>query len=367
MTPDAGPQEQPPPGARRLPDGRLLIPWQGKQPDGTIAHGMVEIGPDDDRFAEWSESIARRERGELPDDAYPVDTGALPLFLDPRPDPVPTARERRLDALRAIAGRGDIGAMEQLAQLLREASDLAGAEQWFRRAAERGSGTAMADLGLLCGTHGRIAEAVHWLEAAVAAGCVGADVQLGLVHLERGQIDEAERWLRPAAEDGSPEALCNMGVVANRRGDAESAEQWYERAAAAGHPTAMRTLGLYLARRGEVERAVALLTEAIRRGRADAMAILGWLYLEQGDTAGGEYWLRRGADADDPDSMFRLALYLREQESVPFPGDLSEPGVLRAAALIATGRTPAQQEARRWLERAAALGHPQSLQLLHDL
>ncbi|WP_069160622.1 tetratricopeptide repeat protein [Nocardia altamirensis] len=354
-------------GARRLSDGRLLIPWHGKQPDGTIAHGMVEIGPEDERFAEWSESIARRERGELPDDAHPVDPIGLQSFRDPRPDPVPTAHERRLDTLRAIAERGDRGAMEQLGHLLRDGNELVEAEQWFRRAAERGSATAMADLGLLLGTHGRIAEAVRWLESAVAAGCAGADLQLGLLHLERGKIDDAERWLRPAAEAGSPDALCNMGVVANRRGSNEEAEEWYERAAAAGNPTAMRTLGLYVARRGEFGRAVELLTEAVRRGRTDAMAILGSLHLDHGDTAAGESWLRRGADAEDPDSMFHLALFLREQDTFPFTGDLTEPGVLRAAAAIATGRTPAQQEARHWLERAAALGHPQSLQLLHDL
>ncbi|MFI7001551.1 tetratricopeptide repeat protein [Nocardia sp. NPDC050175] len=358
---------QPASGARRLADGRLLIPWQGKQPDGTIANGMVEIGPDDDRFAEWNASIASRERGELPDDDHPVDPFGLQLFRDPRPDPAPTAHERRLDTLRALAERGDLGAMEQLAQLLRDANELTETEHWFRRAAERGSATAMADLGLLLGTHGRIAEAVRWLESAIAAGCAGADLQLGLLHLERGKLDEAERWLRPAAEAGSPEALCNMGVVANRRGSNDEAEEWYERAARAGNPTAMRTLGLYVARRGDLRRAVELLTEAVRRGRTDAMAILGSLHLDHGDTAAGEHWLRRGAEAGDPDSMFHLALFLREQDVYPLTGDLSEPGVLRAAAAIATGRTPAQQEARHLLERAAALGHPQSLKLLHDI
>ncbi|GAA5101227.1 tetratricopeptide repeat protein [Nocardia iowensis] len=357
----------PPLGARRLPDGRLLIPWQGKQPDGTIAHGMVAIGPDDERFAEWNESIADRERGELPDDEHPVDPIGLQLFRDPRPDPAPTAQQRRIDTLRAIAERGDVGAMEQLAHLLRDTDDLAGTEHWFRRAADCGSATAMADLGVLLGAHGRIAEAVRWLETAVAAGCPGADVQLGLQHLERGNIDEAERWLRPAAEAGSPEALCNMGVVANRRGDSTAAEEWYERAAEAGNATAMRTLGLYVARRGDTGRAVALLTEAIRRGRTDAMAILGSLHLDHGDDAEGEYWLRRGAEAGDPDSMFHLALFLREQDVHPVTGELTEPGVLRAATAIATGRSPAQQEARHWLERAAALGHPQSLQVLHDI
>ncbi|MFI9401688.1 tetratricopeptide repeat protein [Nocardia sp. NPDC052316] len=284
-----------------------------------------------------------------------------------RPDPVPTAHQRRLAALRAIAERGDLGAMERLARLLREANELDGAEQWLRRAAEHGSAAAMADLGLLLGTHGRIAEAVHWLEAADAAGCPGAGLQLGLLHLERGKIDDAERWLRPAAEAGSPEALCNMGVVANRRGSNDEAEQWYERAARAGNPTAMRTLGLYMARRGELDLAVELLTEAVRRGRTDAMAILGSLHLDHEDTAAGEYWLRRGAEAGDPDSMFHLALFLRGQDAAAFAGDLSEPGALRAAAAIATGRTPAQQEARQLLERAAALGHPQSLRLLHDI
>lgn len=261
----------------------------------------------------------------------------------------------------------ELVAMERRAEALWDACDAAGAELWLRRAATGGSADAMAKLGTLLSADGRISEGIDWLETAAARGNRMAGQQLGLLHLERGDLDEAERWLRPAAEHGLPEALCNMGVLANRRGRNDEAERWYERAVRAGNPTAMRSLGLHLARRGAFDRAIELLTEAARRGRADAMAVLGALHLDQGDRLAGERWLRKGADAGDPDSMFHLALFLREQNTTYLAGDLADPEVLRAAAAIATGRTPAQQEARQWLERAAALGHPPSLRLLHDL
>lgn len=97
------------------------------------------------------------------------------------------------------------------------------------------------------------------------------------------------------------------------------------------------------------------------------MAVLGALHLDRGEPIEGERWLRKGAEAGDPDSMFHLALLLRAANTPYLAGDFADPEVLRTAAAIATGRTPAQREARQWLERAAALGHPQSMRLLHDL
>ncbi|MEU7630591.1 tetratricopeptide repeat protein [Nocardia sp. NPDC049220] len=260
----------------------------------------------------------------------------------------------------------ELVAMERRAEALWDAGDAAGAELWLRRAAAGGSAGAMTTLGTLLGADGRIGEGMRWLENSAARGSELAGQQLGLLHLERGNLDEAERWLRPAAELGLPEALCNMGVLANRRGRNDEAEHWYERAVRAGNPTAMRSLGLHVARRGAFDHAIDLLTEAVRRGRADAMAVLGALHLDRGDRIEGERWLRRGASAGDPDSMFHLALFLREQSTPFLAGDLADPEV-RYAAATATDRTPAQQEAKQWLERAAALGHPQSLRLLHDL
>lgn len=49
--------------SERLPDGRLLIPVRAESDDGTVGTGLLEIGPDDPRFAAWDEMTPQADEG----------------------------------------------------------------------------------------------------------------------------------------------------------------------------------------------------------------------------------------------------------------------------------------------------------------
>ena len=44
--------------AKRLPNGKLLIPRRAEAEDGTIGDGMEEIGPDHPDYADWLATIS---------------------------------------------------------------------------------------------------------------------------------------------------------------------------------------------------------------------------------------------------------------------------------------------------------------------
>ncbi|WP_043658555.1 SEL1-like repeat protein, partial [Nocardia thailandica] len=79
-------------------------------------------------------------------------------------------------------------------------------------------------------------------------------------------------------------------------------------------------------------------------------------YADSGDPDEARRWLRRGADADDPDAMFQLAVLLRRGLGAARP-EVADPGDPAPA-----GEPHAESE--YWLRRAADRGHPQALEFL---
>jgi hypothetical protein len=47
--------------AKRLENGRLLVPRRAEGPHGLIGDAMVEIGPDDPDFAAWDKWLRAEE------------------------------------------------------------------------------------------------------------------------------------------------------------------------------------------------------------------------------------------------------------------------------------------------------------------
>ena len=45
--------------AKKLPNGKLLVPRRAERPDGSHGDGMDEIGPDDPEYATWLDWIEK--------------------------------------------------------------------------------------------------------------------------------------------------------------------------------------------------------------------------------------------------------------------------------------------------------------------
>ncbi|MFG3254063.1 tetratricopeptide repeat protein [Streptomyces sp. NPDC048172] len=137
-----------------------------------------------------------------------------------------------------------------LATMIDRADDPAGAERWYRRAAELDSAPAMTALGDLCKLRGETERAREWLRKAVGLGDPMARNGLGVLHAEAREPDEAERlfeelWATQTLgeEDARTaaartNAVFNLGVLYERWNRHEKAKRYFREAEARGHPQA---------------------------------------------------------------------------------------------------------------------------------
>ncbi|AVR97517.1 TonB family protein [Pseudoduganella armeniaca] len=174
-------------------------------------------------------------------------------YLPERPA-APTAE--RIAAVRAAADGGAAAAQMELGWWYQAgmlgSTDLALAEQWYRRAAETGDVAAQVRLGgfyLQVAQPARPDEARDWLRRAAQAGSAEAqawlawiyDMGVGVEH----DAEEALYWSTQAAASGKPEFQARLGyrlLHSDNDTDRARAVEWLERAAAQDHALARLSL-----------------------------------------------------------------------------------------------------------------------------
>jgi TPR repeat protein len=297
------------------------------------------------------------------------------------------------------ATTGNIRAMRELAQHLRDALHHAAAEGWWRRAAETGDPDAMLGLVELLMEGRRDKEAMSWLRLAVETGSVGAMQELAW-RLQQAGNREAGTWWRRAAETGDPDAMQALAHWLEGAARGEEAAGWYRKAAEAGDPVSMKYLAQWLEEAGRGEEAGGWYQRAAESGNSLAMlALFRWLeragrgeeaadwyrriaesssspairevarWLEQaGPSEDPEIWYRRLAD--HPERMRALAWWLQQagrgQEAeclYRLAAETVDPDAIRDLAqwLEEAGHG---EEAARWYRHAAEAGDPEAMRAL---
>jgi hypothetical protein len=126
--------------------------------------------------------------------------------------------------LRRAAEAGDLGAANELGDMLEDDGKLAEAEYWFRRSANAGNIYGALSLGIVLSDAGKPVEGAKWLRmaassddpesselAAVAAAALGRNL------LYQDKPDEAEPWLTIGAEAGIGDAEEDLAAIRNAR------------------------------------------------------------------------------------------------------------------------------------------------------
>lgn len=200
---------------------------------------------------------------------------------------------------------------------------------------------------------------------------------------------EAARWFGLAADAGNAEAMCNLGYIKAHgmgvRCDIPGAMELYERSAERGYPQAMFNLGfMYSDVEGveqDWEKARHWYGLAAEAGSTVALHRLG-VILEEGrgcepdPKRAGECY-RKAFDAGYPRSGVRMArMLLSEGRADKAAGILvkaadmgSEDAMLELGRMSLTGEGMVRSEnnARRWLRKAATRGSAEAAALLKEL
>ncbi|MDZ7668598.1 MAG: hypothetical protein U5Q16_03960 [Gammaproteobacteria bacterium] len=235
-------------------------------------------------------------------------------------------------------------------------ADLAAA--FFEQAARTGHPPALLNLGIAY-LRGRGVE--QDVDSARRLLAEAADAGLGtaMIHLAQSyrapladppQPAQARDWYRKAADAGVTDAYAYLGFMAEAgeggEADAEAAREYFQQAAAGGSAVAQAKLGhMHLTGEGaaaDPDRARLLFEQAADQGHPTAYMGLAYLYetgtAVQADRDQALHWYGKAADAGLVDAQIRMAYT-----------------ALRA------GDLEAQQQAGKWLARAAAQNSPQAL------
>ncbi|MDX2697371.1 sel1 repeat family protein [Streptomyces ipomoeae] len=195
------------------------------------------------------------------------------------------------------------------------------------------------------------------VRGAAEAGYREAQTYLARRLLKREDEQAALPYLERAARDGDSWAARRLGQIHRDR-----AQHWLTQAAEAGDGEAAHVLGEMLLGTGGGE-PLRLYVKAVKAGHKPVATSLGRALSYRGNKKDAEFWLRRGAELDDPGAVHSLAVFLHRlggheaeaEELYRRAEELGHPAASRNLGNLLL-RTGAVDEAVELLRQDAARG-----------
>ena len=263
------------------------------------------------------------------------------------------------------------------------------AEKWYAAAAQQGHVGAHYALGQLYEKFGKLYDSKKCYTAAARLGHAGAQIALGKLCLnEYGDIGEAAYWFIKAYEQShadvitqltelipllresdSPSAQYSLGRCYHKglvvEKDEISAMELYTKAAHQGHAESHTALAKGFLRKGLFDEAVKLFISADELGDAEAQVILGTashkgiVGVKQSDEDAAR-WLLKAAEQTHPEAIRLLTEYATS-------GSASHQYALGQCYHRGIGIAPDDQLAINWYTQAAKQGHKDAQKDLAEL
>lgn len=222
------------------------------------------------------------------------------------------------------------------------ASDISGALQMLREAAQEGYLPAMLDYAgvFLEGSKDGVVpknrvEALQWYRRAAAAGSKEAEYYIGFILYGERNVDAAMPYFQRAADAGIPEALFLYGRILLQKNDSRGVD-YVSRAAesdrAATVAQAAYTMGVVCqegrgGQKVDLPRAVEWFKRSADAGDPRALHLVGLMYLNgkgvEQDEQKGVAMLRLAAGQDYPAAIKDYITYLRSlDDSAPYADEI---------------------------------------------
>jgi len=189
-------------------------------------------------------------------------------------------------------------------------------DELYRDLVEEGDGGAANELALALMHEGKLREAEEMARKAIELGEVRSTVTLGLVLEDLEDLEGAEAAFREAAENDFPEGAFNLGVLLKDKGDLAGSEQALRKAAGLGVAAAANNLAVLLQQRGDLAGAENAYRQAAELGFPRAAAALGGLQARMGRMDEAEVAFRQAAERGEISGAVALARLLIEQGDI---------------------------------------------------
>lgn len=243
------------------------------------------------------------------------------------------------------------------------------------------------------GTEKNVEEAIRWLKTAADRGFWRPMNKLGEIYWYGEDVEqdeeEAVRWFRKASAMGYGDAELNLGMCwySGTKKDYEKAASLFRRAFAHGAlfaGDAANMMGLMHLEGNGVAKDRRAAFEWMKRA-AEYDSVVGMNHLavmyESGigtpaDEGKAEYWCRRAADRGHAEAACQYGIYQREKghakAAMRYFRQSAEKGNARGQTWLAScylygiGTKEDREEARKWLEKAAAQRDEAAIKLLKE-
>lgn len=214
--------------------------------------------------------------------------------------------------------KGQVNALNHLANLYREQGKNAEAESWYLQAIEKGQVKTLYNLAHLYGYQGKIVEEESWYLKSVGKGDVDALYNLAILYHDQGKNAEAESLYLQAIEKGDVDAFYNLANLYSDQGKNAKAESLYLKAIEKGDVIALNNLAVLYNKQGKNAKAESYYLKAIEKGVIGALNNLANLYREQGKNAEAASWYMQAIEKGYVGALYNLAiLYYETNQKAP--------------------------------------------------
>ncbi|MDE7420477.1 MAG: sel1 repeat family protein [Muribaculaceae bacterium] len=231
-------------------------------------------------------------------------------------------------------------------------------------------------LGLYYIQNGNKIEAIEWWKKAAAQNHAGASVNLGSYYLEAGS-KEAKYWYLKGAELRDSLAYRGLGLYYDRiEKDTEASLKWLKKGANSGDVNSQRILGFWYYNQNDFSSAISFFSPAVERGDKSSMKGIADSYYNIKDYKNAIFWYHERAVQGDLESQCQLSYMYTYGQGTDIDYKEARYWLIRAAegglaqaqfnlALFysrgSIGLDQNEEKAFDWFKKAAAQGHPDSL------
>ncbi len=301
------------------------------------------------------------------------------------------AAEITFEQLVAAAEQGDLESQNSLGLLYFSGQKGKGkayeAFKWFEKAANKGHATATYNLAFLYntgqGTLQDVPKSKELFQKAADGGSPEAQFIVGTMHQERGEFKQAAKLIRMSAEKGNLEAQNRLGYFYSTGmgvpADNKLAHEWYLKAANSGYAKAQHNVGEDYFFGAGVEKneqtAISWYKKAAAAGFSDSKIKLAGLAHKKGDTKESRKLLNEASKSGNnlaKDIISTLPADKSNSQTPQTPTEALETYTKKAKegdrdAQFNLGmiylRMGDKTAAIKWIEEAAAQGHPEAMAL----